>query len=87
MYMQMGTEADERLHIYLFFTIEQHWVEIQVSSFASFHDILQALAQMKIIAMPQRNPAVYERETICECDPDVALYSLNVQNGMCFYVY
>jgi hypothetical protein len=42
---------------------------------------------MKEIHISTEDALVYEKETWQRCDMDVALYSLNVQNGMVFAVY
>ncbi|MCH3961976.1 MAG: hypothetical protein LKF53_04510 [Solobacterium sp.] len=75
------------LHIFLFIEIEQIWIEIQVSETASFHRILAALYLMKAIRIRAEDVLVYEKETLQRCDMDVALYALNVQNGMVFEAY
>lgn len=86
--MKMKNLQNEHLfHIFLFMEITQIWIEIQVSEGASFHDILQALSLMYPLNLNAEDTFVYERENQCRCDIDVALYSLNVQNGMVFQVY
>ncbi|NLH64445.1 MAG: hypothetical protein GX478_09750 [Erysipelotrichaceae bacterium] len=75
------------VHIFLFVEIEQIWIEIQVSETSSFHRIIEALCTMKEIHISTEDALVYEKETWQRCDMDVALYSLNVQNGMVFAVY
>lgn len=78
---------DVLLHIYLWFEIEEEMIEINVSETGSFHSILNALQNMSVIHSIQCDTAVYEKESQTRCDLDVALYSLNVQNGMIFQVY
>lgn len=75
------------LHIYLLLEIEQQWIEIQVSKTASFYRIMKALYEMRVIDIAHVDALVYERETLMQCDGDVALSHLNVIDGMVFLVY
>lgn len=78
---------EELLHIYLEIVVEQKGIEIEVSETASFHSILTALYTMKQIPAFEEDVCIFEKESMLCCDTDVALYSLNVQNGMVFQVY
>lgn len=78
---------DKMIHLYLWIMIENQMIEIIVSENASFHDILTALKQMNLTAVDWNEVNVIERESETNCDTDIGIAHLNVQNGMVFQVY
>ncbi len=76
-------EIDKRMiDIYLYDPKTMHHYECEAEGSISFRDILMNLNEFFV----DDNTVILERETEIQCDLDVSISALNVQNGMYFIV-
>ena len=79
----------EQIRIILYPVTEGRYYEYTVTASMTFRQILELL-QKKTGILAERNSddlAVFERQSLQYCDPDVRLDRLRVADGMTFLVY
>ena len=79
----------QQIHIIHYPVTAAGYYEFTVTSTMTFRQII-SLLQNKTGLLQEENPgnaAVFERQSMQYCDPDVRLDRLNVQDGMTFLVY
>lgn len=79
----------KQIHIILYPVTAARFYEYTVSSTMTFRQILELLRK-KTGILKDRNPedtAVFERQSMQYCDPDIKLERLHVTDGMTFLIY
>lgn len=81
---------DELLHFFLYFPVKMETLEVSCRASISFRQLLESLAVVpdcSHLVKKKKVAVIVERNSGNILDIDVSLYSLNVRNGLTFYVY